>query len=722
MTVRVLHVLDHSIPLHSGYTFRTLAILREQRRLGWETFHLTSPKHTAPGDAEETVDGWHFYRTAAPSGPKLPGLTEVAMMRATQARLLALARDLKPQILHAHSPVLNAIPALRVGRALGIPVVYEVRAFWEDAAVDHGTTSEGSLRYQATRRLETYALQRAAHVFTICEGLRRDIVERGIPAAKVTVIPNAVDIDNFEPGGTPDEALKSQLGLAGCTVLGFIGSFYAYEGLDLLLEALPALLRERPDVRVLLVGGGPQEAALKAQAQHLGVADKVVFTGRVPHAEVKRFYDLVDVLTYPRHSMRLTELVTPLKPLEAMAQGRLLVASNVGGHRELIRHGETGLLFEAGSKQALIATVLDLLTQRDRWPQLRAAGRRFVETERNWSLSASRYQAVFERVALLADMNRERPPMNADYSFRADAGRIVRAVATNQLARLAPELYVRLTGQTGRGVPAEESPADVATYFRDCADAYFEHLGVPRDKVSAYLKDKVLMEYGPGDLPGVAALMVAKGARKVYCVDRFPLVNLSPKNTRVIAELISGCLGDERDRLRACLVNPDDPTAGFMPDRIEYLVRPSGLSGLDSAVDLVFSRAVLEHVDTLEATFDDMVRAMRPGATAIHQVDLRSHGLHKTNRLDFLAWSPTLWQQMYSQKGMPNRWRADVYRRNTERLPVDVLEFTPTEQATADEISAIRPTLASPFRNTSDQDLSWLGLWMVLRKRAEIDS
>jgi phosphatidyl-myo-inositol dimannoside synthase len=213
------------------------------------------------------------------------------------------------------------------------------------------------------------------------------------------VIPNAVDIGAFEPGGTPDEALKARLGLGGATVVGFIGSFYAYEGLDLLLDALPALLQRRPDVRVLLVGGGPQDAALKAQAQALDLADKVVFTGRVPHAEVQRYYDLVDVLAYPRHSMRLTELVTPLKPLEAMAQGRLLVASDVGGHQELIRHGETGWLFKAGSAEALIAAIDQLLSRRDQWPDLRRAGREFVERKRNWAVSVARYKTVFERLA-----------------------------------------------------------------------------------------------------------------------------------------------------------------------------------------------------------------------------------------------------------------------------------------------------------------------------------
>ena len=124
MSLRVLHVLDHSIPLHSGYTFRTLAILREQRRVGWQTFHLTSPKHGSSGQAEELVDGLHFHRTLpAKAAARVPGLSQVALMRQLERRLMEVATRLRPQILHAHSPVLNAIPALRVGRRLGIPVV-----------------------------------------------------------------------------------------------------------------------------------------------------------------------------------------------------------------------------------------------------------------------------------------------------------------------------------------------------------------------------------------------------------------------------------------------------------------------------------------------------------------------------------------------------------------------------------------------------------------------
>ncbi len=396
--MRILHILDHSIPLHSGYTFRTAAILREQRALGWETFHLSSPKQGVTAAMVEEVDGLTFHRTSLPP-PAPSGVAELRQMRAVQARIEELARELRPDVLHAHSPVLNAIPAIRAGKKLGIPVVYEIRAFWEDAAVDHGTTTEGSVRYRVTRALETWALKRIDHAFTICEGLRHDIVGRGIAQTKVTVIPNAVDVEGFQLSGAADPVLRRQLGLEGATVLGFVGSFYAYEGLDLLLDAFPALLHKRPELRLLLVGGGPQDANLKAQAQRLGVADKLIFTGRVPHSEVSRYYDQIDLLVYPRHSMRLTELVTPLKPLEAMAQGRLFVASDVGGHRELIRDGETGTLFKAGSADALAEAVLDMLDHRERWPAMRAAGRHFVEDVRNWKNSVANYAAVYRRLA-----------------------------------------------------------------------------------------------------------------------------------------------------------------------------------------------------------------------------------------------------------------------------------------------------------------------------------
>jgi PEP-CTERM/exosortase A-associated glycosyltransferase len=396
--MRILHLLDHSIPLQSGYSFRTLSILREQRALGWQTSHLTSPKQGAVTAIEETVDGFHFYRTALPPNHSsvIPGLGEIALMLDTARRLAQVVKHVRPDVLHAHSPVLNALPALWVGRRTGLPVVYEVRAFWEDGAVNLGTAAEGGLRYRLTRGLETYALKRVNAITTICEGLRKDIVARGIPAAKVTVIPNAVDAQDFSPDGVPDAVLKRKLGLQGARVIGYVGSFYAYEGLDTLIAALPRILAHEPDVRLLLAGGGPQEAALKQQAALLGLKDKVVFAGRVPHADVQRHYDLIDLLVYPRHSIRLTELVTPMKPLEAMAMGKLLIASDVGGHRELIQYCLANSLFRAGDAMDLARSALVLLQNPELWPTLRSDARRFVVRERNWSSSVERYRQVYE--------------------------------------------------------------------------------------------------------------------------------------------------------------------------------------------------------------------------------------------------------------------------------------------------------------------------------------
>lgn len=399
--MRILHILDHSIPLHSGYTFRTRNLLLGQHALGWDTAHVTGTKQGESSSAVEEVDELRFYRTS-PSRLglfKLPLLNQWDVVRTLARRIEEVAAIEKPDVLHAHSPALNGLAALQAGRRLGLPVVYECRAFWEDAAVDHGSSREHGPRYQLTRALESHVFKNVDAVTTICEGLRVEIASRGIPAEKITVIPNAVDTESFTFGAPARTDLQDELGLAGKTVLGFIGSFYAYEGLPLLLEAMPALLKLHTGLRLLLVGGGPQEGLIHRLIEEKKLTDAVVTTGRVPHQSVQDYYNLVDIFVYPRLPMRLTNLVTPLKPLEAMAQGRLVVASDVGGHKELIRHGITGMLFEAGQVDSLVTSVDDLLTHRDGWDSMRQKGRAFVEHERTWANSVARYPDVYGRLA-----------------------------------------------------------------------------------------------------------------------------------------------------------------------------------------------------------------------------------------------------------------------------------------------------------------------------------
>lgn len=400
--MRVLHVLDHSIPLQSGYTFRTRAILNEQRALGWQTTQVTGPKHN-PGDAiapVEQIDGLEFYRCQGTQGllGKLPVIGQWSVISVLTRRLLEVASKERPDVIHAHSPALNGVAAIRAGRALGLPVVYEVRGFWEDAAVSHGTSREGGLRYRLTRAMETWVLRRADEVTCICEGIRQDLIARGIDPAKITIVPNAVDASRFQPVGERDRAIEQRLQLGGKKVIAFIGSFYAYEGLDLLVAAMPRLLAARPDIRLLLVGGGQVTEEIKQQVAQLGLQDAVIMTGRVPNEEVESYYSVTDLLVYPRKSMRLTDLVTPLKPLEAMAQKSLFLASDVGGHKELVRDGVTGTLFKADDLDDLVKTLLDLLEQEHRWPAMREAGRDFVENERNWINSVANLKPVYRRL------------------------------------------------------------------------------------------------------------------------------------------------------------------------------------------------------------------------------------------------------------------------------------------------------------------------------------
>ncbi|ABC64515.1 TIGR04063 family PEP-CTERM/XrtA system glycosyltransferase [Erythrobacter litoralis] len=394
---RVLHVLDHSLPLHSGYTFRTRAILKAQQAAGVEVRGITGLRHSAEGPDQETIDGLTFYRTRGEaSGP--PGVREFREIGRLADTIVDLAQDWRPDVLHAHSPALDGLAAVRAGQRLGIPVVYEIRAFWEDAAVGNGTGREGSFKYRLTRALENRVVAQADAVFTICEGLRDDLVARGHPGGKIGISPNGVDLSLFGEPPARDDALAEELGIATGPVIGFIGSFYDYEGLDDLIAAMPLLLEREPGAQLLLVGGGPKDEALKAQAAASSAAQAIHFTGRVPHAEVERYYSLIDVLAYPRKRSRLTDLVTPLKPLEAMAQRRLVAASDVGGHRELIEDGITGTLFAADDPAAIADALASLSRHKDQWQAMRERAAHHVAEHHDWARNVHRYQSVYHHL------------------------------------------------------------------------------------------------------------------------------------------------------------------------------------------------------------------------------------------------------------------------------------------------------------------------------------
>ncbi|MEK7829546.1 MAG: TIGR04063 family PEP-CTERM/XrtA system glycosyltransferase [Acidobacteriota bacterium] len=394
--MKVLHVLDHSLPYFSGYSFRSHYILRAQRRLGLEVFAVTSPKHENFTSEIETIDGIEYHRTKWPAFSKLqavPMVRQIAAVASLAKEVKLLAAELKIDVIHAHSPSLCGLAATKAAKALKLPMVYELRYYEEDAAVDRGKTRHNSLRYRLGQRLEQQALEQADVVTTISHALRDDLVRRGISPEKIFEVPNGVDTESFKPT-EPDEELVIKYGLAGNLVIGFIGSFYFYEGLDDLIDAATILLAHRHDVKLLLVGEGEAEELLQQRLPE-SLRDHFIFTGNVPHDEVRRYYSVMDILVYPRKRSRLTELTTPLKPLEAMAMEKVVVASDVGGLRELLDNGNAGFLVEAENEKALADLLIRLAENESERLAMAKQAREFVVQERDWQHIAERYFAAY---------------------------------------------------------------------------------------------------------------------------------------------------------------------------------------------------------------------------------------------------------------------------------------------------------------------------------------
>lgn len=401
--MRILHVLDRSVPNISGYASRSQYIMEFQRLMSLEPLAVTSPRQPSAVIDVEKVHGLDYYRSQLPGGPigqavdRVPFFRERRVMRCLERRIEQVSRVRGVDIIHAHSPILCGIPASRVAQRLGIPFVYEVRALWEDAAVDQGKMREGSLRYRTIRHIETRLLSRCDAVITICEGLKDEIVSRGISRDRIRVVPNGVDTDTFVPVER-DNALAGKFGIHGSTVVGFIGQCFTFEGLDVLLRAMPLLVRQRPTCKLVIVGGGQDEERLRALGRELSLDRHLIFTGRVPHSEVAKYYSIMDVLVYPRLRRRITEMVTPIKPLEAMSMEKTVVASDVGGLKELVADGATGLLFRADDP-ADLARVLGACVDD---PALRARlgteARASVVQSRNWKTIMSPYNVLYGRL------------------------------------------------------------------------------------------------------------------------------------------------------------------------------------------------------------------------------------------------------------------------------------------------------------------------------------
>ncbi len=397
---KVLHVLDRSIPNLSGYSIRSKYIVEFQSRMGLVPIVMTTPKYDRDIPFER-LNGIGYHRSYVKPETsfektlhRLPFLREQVMMRRTQKMIERLAEENGVRIIHAHSPSLCGLPALQAGRRLKIPVVYEVRAFWEDAAVDRNRFREQSVKYRISAKMEQKLFDGADTVVCICEGLRREIAGRS-PEQTIRVVQNGVDTGYFIPKDR-SPVLVEKYRTRGKTVIGFIGSFFTFEGLADLIKCMPLVKKEIDDVMLLIVGTGVEDHRLRTLAAETGLAgETVLFTGRVPHETVQDYYSVMDILVYPRISKRITELVTPLKPLEAMAMEKAVVVSDVGGLKELVTDRRNGFVFKAGDVNDLAGTLIDLARRPEKRIETGRQARKDMIEHRDWSVISREYKAIY---------------------------------------------------------------------------------------------------------------------------------------------------------------------------------------------------------------------------------------------------------------------------------------------------------------------------------------
>jgi glycosyltransferase involved in cell wall biosynthesis len=399
--MKVLHLLYQSLPNLKGASIRSMNIMKAQAEAGIELAVLSSPFQAPAGTLDERgcefIDGVAYYRSwnqrpeqaVSATGSGWRGRASKLMQWPSFARRVEeVARAEAADLIHAHGIFYVGLAARRAARKLDIPWVYEVRSVWEDNAVLHGVYGKRSPILAIIRGLENRATKSATAVTTICDGLRVELIARGVDPAKITLAPNAV---------IPD----SGMGLRaedGTFRIGYVGGIAKTEGLDLILRAA-ALSRETiPELRVLIVGGGGELEKLRALAKDLNLEDICELPGPVPPEKVGEAYRRIDLFIVPRVRGRVTEIVTPLKPLEAMNNGCLVAVSELGGLLELVEPGRTGLAFEPENAGALSELIERVHSNSDDFEAIRAAGRDWVRRERNWTGVGKKYRQLYAQL------------------------------------------------------------------------------------------------------------------------------------------------------------------------------------------------------------------------------------------------------------------------------------------------------------------------------------
>lgn len=399
--MKILHVFYSSIPSAKGGDIRSRDLIESQAGLGLDVLAVTSPfqQPAEIGAKVEQFAGISYHRSfEEDDGLYISELDQGLIVKLRKVlKLLSfknfvanLAVREQPDLIHAHSTFFSAFAGRRAADLLGVPLVYEVRSLWEERSVMKSPSAKTRVIAWTVREIETRALRKADHVVVISEGLRRDVIARGIKEDNITLVGNGVNLSRA------NEHTASVIGKPPRDwVFAYVGNLSEIEGLDMLIEAVRELRAEDWANPLHFHGSGPALNDLKEQAEGI---DGITFHGRFKPDDAPAIYASVDVIVNPRRRSPLTDKVTPLKPLEAMAWCKPVVASSVAGMLELVRDGETGFVFDADDRQALAVTLKRVTDNPTILPLIVDTARQFVLTERSWHANGLKYMELYKQL------------------------------------------------------------------------------------------------------------------------------------------------------------------------------------------------------------------------------------------------------------------------------------------------------------------------------------
>jgi PEP-CTERM/exosortase A-associated glycosyltransferase len=404
----VLMVLHYSLPYHSnGYAVRSHGLLSSLRKTSWDVIPCTRPGY--PWEAKQSSTGKNRESSQVDEirylHLRVPGMENMrtdysnyfSYFQESATAIQSLAKAIRPSVIHAASNHLTALPALIAARRAGIPFVYEVRGLWEITEISADPhVSETSL-FRLKQGFESLIAKEADRVITLTSGLRDELVSRGVNEENIKVVPNCVDVEKFKPL-PPNERIRRKLGLADAPTIGYVGSFVGYEGLDDLVRAASILKKRGIKFNLLFVGDGKTLDELRALVRRLRLRKEVFLTGRVPFGEVGQYHSLVDIAVFPRKPLPVCEMVSPLKPLEAMAMRKVIVVSSVDALKDIVTHGQTGLVFEKGNIQDLADKLEQVVEDKDLATRLSNNSLQWVREQRPWDRAADQVAATYEDV------------------------------------------------------------------------------------------------------------------------------------------------------------------------------------------------------------------------------------------------------------------------------------------------------------------------------------